>query len=207
VAVSLRLGLLPPYLLLFWGLVVGSGIVVLEVHATRPGDAGTPSVRWPGGSFVPRAGGRPTLLIFLHPRCPCSRASLAELTQIMSRCAGRVSAHALLLLPAHPPKEWGESTIQQNLAEVTDILTWQDREGSEARRFGVASSGHVLLYDAQGRLTFSGGITSARGHQGDNHGREAVIALILGKDVDRRGNPVFGCPITTPGPAVIEERP
>ena len=194
-------------LLVLWGLVVGSGIIVLEVHASRPGDAGKTVVRWPEGTFIHRAGGRPTLLIFLHPHCPCSRASLAELAQIMSRCVGRVSAHALLLSPAHLPKGWGESAIEQDLAALPDVHTWQDKGGSEARRFGVATSGHVLLYDAGGRLTFSGGITSARGHQGDNYGRAAVLAQIMGQEGDRAKNPVFGCPLATPQPLVIEESP
>ena len=192
-------------LLVVWGLVVGSGIVLLEVHASRPGDAGTRSLGWPEGSSIRRVGGRPTLLIFLHPCCPCSRASLAELAYIMSHAGGRVSAHALLLLPAHLPDRWSGSGIEQDLADLPDILTWQDRGGSEARRFGVATSGHVLLYDAQGRLTYSGGITSARGHRGDNYGRDAVLAQILGKERDRRGNPVFGCPLATPQPPVMEE--
>ena len=71
--------------LCFGGWLLASGIVVLEVHASRPGDAGTPSPRWPEGSPIPRVGSRPTLLIFLHPCCPCSRASVAELAHIMSR--------------------------------------------------------------------------------------------------------------------------
>jgi hypothetical protein len=125
----------------------------------------------------------------------------------MSRCVGRVSAHALLFSPAHLPKGWGESAIERDLAELSDVHTWQDRGGSEARRFGVATSGHVLLYDAQGRLTFTGGITSARGHEGDNYGRAAVLALIMGQEGDRAGNPVFGCPLATQQPLVIEESP
>jgi hypothetical protein len=125
----------------------------------------------------------------------------------MSRAAGRVSAHALLLLPAHLPERWRGSAIEQDLAVLPDVVTYQDRGGGEARRFGVATSGHVLLYDAQGRLTYSGGITSARGHRGDNYGRDAVLAQILGKERDRPGNPVFGCPLATPQPPVMEESP
>jgi hypothetical protein len=194
-------------LLVFWGLVVGSGIALLEVHASRPGDVGTPFLRWPEGSRIRRVGNRQTLLMFLHPCCPCSRASLAELAYIMSRVGGRVSAHALLLLPAHLPERWDTSGIERDLADLPDILTWQDKGGSEARRFGVATSGHVLLYDAQGRLTYSGGITSARGHRGANYGRDAVLAQILGEEADRPGNPVFGCPLATPQPPFTEESP
>jgi hypothetical protein len=125
----------------------------------------------------------------------------------MSHAGGRVSAHALLILPAHLPKRWDGSGIEQDLADLPDIRIWQDKGGSEARRFGVATSGHVLLYDAQGRLTYSGGITSARGHRGDNYGRDAVLAQILGQEGDRPGTPVFGCPLATLQPLVTEESP
>jgi hypothetical protein len=194
-------------LLVVWGLVVGSGIALLDVHASRPGVAGTPLRRWPEGSPIRRVGNRQTLLMFLHPCCPCSRASLAELASIMSHAGGRVSAHALLLLPAHLPERWDGSGIEQDLADLPDIRSWQDKGGSEARRFGVATSGHVLLYDAHGRLTYSGGITSARGHRGENYGRDAVLAQILGEEGDRPGYPVFGCPLATPQPPVTEESP
>jgi len=51
-----------------------------------------------------------------------------------------------------------------------------------------------LLYDISGRLVFDGGITSARGHQGDNAGRSAISALLTGQhDVVVRATPVFGC--------------
>ncbi|HEY6421580.1 MAG TPA: hypothetical protein VIX59_21490 [Candidatus Binataceae bacterium] len=35
-----------------------------------------------------------------------------------------------------------------------------------------------MLYDRRGRLLFSGGITGARGHFGDNAGVSAIVALI-----------------------------
>jgi hypothetical protein len=124
----------------------------------------------------------------------------------MSRAAGRVSVHAVLLLPAQHSERWRGSAIEQDLAELRDIRIWQDIGSSEARRFGVATSGHVLLFDAQGRLTFSGGITGARGHEGDNYGRDTVLAQIKGEKGDRLKGPVFGCPLTTPQQSVIEER-
>ena len=34
---------------------------------------------WPQGTQLVRPEGQPTLVLFLHPKCPCSRATLAEL--------------------------------------------------------------------------------------------------------------------------------
>jgi hypothetical protein len=53
-----------------------------------------------------------------------------------------------------------------------------------------------LLYDTAGRLLFSGGITAARGHSGDNAGREAIVALLAGAPTDRTQTPVFGCKLS-----------
>jgi len=68
-----------------------------------------------------------------------------------------------------------------------------DVDGVEARRFGVATSGSTLLYDAAGNLLFLGGITGARGHSGDNAGMSAVLAGIRTGCADPDQTPVFGC--------------
>jgi hypothetical protein len=50
----------------------------------------------------------------------------------------------------------------------------------------------VLLFDAGGKLAFEGGITAARGHEGDNTGREAIAAHISGRPAPN-SQPTFGC--------------
>jgi hypothetical protein len=52
-----------------------------------------------------------------------------------------------------------------------------------------------LLYSAGGERLFSGGITFARGHAGDNAGRAAIEAWSTGSPPGYRETPVFGCPI------------
>jgi hypothetical protein len=44
-------------------------------------------------------------------------------------------------------------------------------------------------------LIFSGGITAARAHPGDNAGRSALVALLNRAPADRAGTNVFGCPL------------
>ncbi len=191
-------------LLATWGAVVVSGILFLEAYAARPGDAGTPTGRWLAESRIPLDHRRATLLIFLHPHCPCSRASIGELAYIMDRCRDRLSVHAILLGTPFLDR-WGRSEIERDLAGLPDVHVYADPGGVEARRFSVATSGHALLYDARGRLVFSGGITAARGHAGDNYGRAAVLDRILNEEGRRAGGPVFGCPLTTPRSSAKEE--
>jgi hypothetical protein len=50
-----------------------------------------------------------------------------------------------------------------------------------------------VLYDARGQLVFRGGITSARGHAGDNYGADAVAEFVNTGVRSRSLTPVFGC--------------
>ena len=68
-----------------------------------------------------------------------------------------------------------------------------DFDSAEAKRFSATTSGHAMLFDRGGRLRFSGGITDARGHEGDNDGRDAVVSIINGGDRMPAATPVFGC--------------
>ena len=67
------------------------------------------------------------------------------------------------------------------------------------------TSGHALLFDRDGHLLFSGGITPARGHEGDNFGASAIAARLAGRPAPAE-TPVFGCPIAGPDPDVAEDR-
>ena len=53
----------------------------------------------------------------------------------------------------------------------------------------------ALLYGSDGRLAFSGGLTSVRGHAGDSFGQERIVSLITTGAADRAESAVFGCPL------------
>jgi hypothetical protein len=44
---------------------------------------------------------------------------------------------------------------------------------------------------------FAGGITESRGHSGDNAGRSAITAMVLGETLPKAAGhtPVYGCPL------------
>jgi hypothetical protein len=183
------------WILLIWSLTLGLGFALLARHEFTPGDGGTPVDRWPVGGALPLDPSRPTLVLLAHPRCPCTRASLDELARIIARGPDRVAAHVVLLGPTNPR----DASWTTRVAAIPDVRVWRDDGGAEARRFGAATSGHVLIFDPSGRLRFSGGITASRGHSGDNVGASAVAAL-LDRESDRPGPfPVFGCPLFEPG--------
>ena len=179
-----------------WGLAVAIGFLALQLHGASPSQRSSAVGRWPSRSRVPRPGGRATLVVAVHPRCPCTRASVSELTRLLTRCEARVEVYILLFCPAHGGRGWGPTEGLRGLGTMPGVHVLDDPGGEEAARFGAQTSGLVALYAQDGRLLFRGGITGARGHEGDNVGRRALIGLIQGNSSSYpRETPVFGCPI------------
>jgi hypothetical protein len=184
----------------FWLLAAVGGVVALAAYSNSPGDAGAPPGRWPKESQIPLDPSRPTLVFLAHPRCPCTRASLGELELLMAEAQGLVSAHVLFIRPAGTPEDWVETDLWRAAAAIPGVAAHRDDTGVETRRFGSETSGETLLYEPDGHLVFQGGITIARGHSGDNPGRDALMSLLRRETTRRRETPVFGCPLFGAGP-------
>lgn len=162
-----------------------------------------PPATWPTAVAAQRAAGGPTLVLLIHPRCPCSRATMAELAQLMAECGGKLRTTVLMLRPAGAPPGWERTDLWDRAAAIPGVSVRADDEGRAARQFGALTSGQAILYGADGQLLFSGGITESRGHAGDNAGRSAIAALVLGTGGRAPASaagaapqtPVYGCPL------------
>ncbi len=144
-----------------WFLTVSAGVAFLWNYENTPGAAAAAAPdQWPANSQIQRATDRATLVMMVHPHCPCTRASVGELARLMAQTQGRVTAYVLFNKPLSLSKDW----------EQTD-----------------------MLYDKDGYLLFSGGITGGRGHEGDNAGRSAIVSLINTNEAEQSETAVFGC--------------
>jgi hypothetical protein len=128
-----------------------------------------------------------------HPHCPCTRATIAELARLMTDADGRVDTHVLFLKPSEMEEGWERTDLWRRAGSIAGVRVVSDVDGREAARFGATVSGQVLLYDRTGRLVFRGGITGARGHEGDNLGRRQLASLIRTGNAAARESRVFGC--------------
>ena len=178
--------------LLWLGVVVG-GTIAMTRYANSPGAAGEAPVSWPSGSQIPFDATRPTLVMFAHPHCPCTRASLGELAVLLARFPRRVNAHVVFLKPEDTDTNWDKTDLWRTAASIPGVTVWKDQAGAEARRFHSQTSGQTLLYGSDGVLQFQGGITLSRGHAGDNPGRSALQELLRQGHSNLVKTPVFGC--------------
>lgn len=193
-----------------WAAVVVMGMAMLVQYKMTPGRAAAATLSWPSKSTIGLATDRPTLLMFVHPSCPCSQASIEELARAMARCDGQADARVVFHKPDEDSEQISRSSLWHNAARIPGVSVMADSpDGSITRTFGAYTSGQVLLFSQHGRLLFSGGITASRGHAGDNPGLDRILSLIPGpsaltQSVAASSNPVFGCSIDS---TLQESRP
>jgi hypothetical protein len=189
---------------LFWLGGIIAAMVVLTNYTHLPGHAGGSSPTWPLQSHIDRDPGRPTLVMFAHPHCPCTRATIGELDLLMAQSNGKLAATVVFIQPEGLPEEWVKGDLLRQASAIPGVRTVVDHEGMEVALFHAETSGYTLVYDSQGQLVFEGGITISRGHSGDNPGRRAIVALLEGKASGPVETPVFGCSLA--GPARTESK-
>jgi len=188
-----------------WLCGTGAGLAALAVYANRPGAPAHAPARWPAASRMALDGTRPTLVMLAHPKCDCTRASVAELAELMARAPHRARAYVVFMKPTGVEDDWEHTDLWNAAARIPDVSVLIDDEGREAARFGAETSGQALLYDAGGRLVFAGGTTVARGHDGDNAGFASILALVTGEPAAQATSPVFGCPLFNEPPGSPRE--
>lgn len=182
-----------------WLVAVGAGLGVLWNYENTPGAAAAAPDRWPATSQIQRPTDRATLVMLAHPHCPCTRASVGELARLMAQAQGRVTAYVLFTKPPNFSAEWEQTDLWATAAAIPGVYVMRDDHGVEARRFHAATSGQTVLYDKDGDLLFSGGITGGRGHEGDNVGRNAIVLLLTTSEAEQKETPVFGCALFAQG--------
>ena len=178
---------------LIWVILIGFAVTKLEAYSNTPGDDATAPAQWPKESHLGRDSS-PTLLVFLHPECPCSEVTVGELNRLITKIHDKAKIYAVFI----QPEGWSQKKVQGHLwkeaQQIPSVKPVFDAKGYETELFGALTSGQTLLYDKNGKLIFSGGITGSRGHMGDNVGESAIVDLLTQKENNRVSlAKVFGC--------------
>jgi hypothetical protein len=165
----------------------------LLAYQSKAGKEAAAVEMWPKDSALPRTADGATVIMFMHPQCPCSTASLNELDHVSAKVGSSFRAVVVIEQPHYMDAAWSNSAHAKHSARLRGVTTVFDRGQLEASRFGATTSGDTFVYASDGHLLFHGGITPGRGHEGDCAGADTVISLLRGRAAEVRATPSFGC--------------
>lgn len=188
-------------LALCWLGSIGAAANVFWNYEGTPGVSLPAPRRFPAQATIthkiPLALHRDTVLLFLHPHCPCSRATLHELRRIHDAIHQPSAIDILFVKPPGAGARWCHTALWRRAKSFKWAAVKRDNHGRLAKLFDARTSGQLCLYNPEGVLLFSGGITGARGHRGPNAGMASVVRLINSAPESHwrpaASAPVFGC--------------
>ncbi len=174
------------------GLLFVGHLVLFEYELTAGPLSDTTRI-FPNHSAIPLTHGRQNIILFLHPACPCSEATVDEFHKLMREGEKVSVGKVVFFMPLEKESDWSFLPLVLSAKRIRNVSTYYDTDGSQASLFGATTSGHILIYDGRGVLQFSGGITGSRGHTGDNRNFDVAKNTIIAKNPKFAKTPVFGC--------------
>ena len=177
-----------------WAVLVSLGYGSMVFYSIAAAKSSTTVSTFPAVSKLSCHAGL-TLITFLHPQCPCSRATVSELEDLLAqnKLSTGLRTYAVVSRPSGCSEAFVRGPIIDSLSQIKNVQVVIDKDDVESKLFGAKASGQTLLFDGNGKCLFSGGITAARGEVGDNTGVEALRQYIAGGRASIRKTPVFGC--------------
>ncbi|MBX9655628.1 hypothetical protein K2Y11_18585 [bacterium] len=166
----------------------------------RAGEAGNPPAHWPNEIAVLQSSQKPLVLVFLHPQCPCSRATLDELALAMAHTRGRFHYVAIFEHPEGRSDEWTKAELWKRAEAIPGLSLIDDDHGKLVRSVNARTSGDTVIYSPEGLLLFHGGLTPGRDHRGANPGRAFLESWSEKSSGEPVTAPVFGCPLCAAPP-------
>lgn len=181
--------------------VFAVGTFQLVDYSSRPGISGDVQVELASVDGLPEEvflNDEPTIVVFYHPHCPCTQAVARCLERLSTVFSGKPVMLAFAFCPSELPEDWIRTVTTSRLECISRCTVFVDRDAERCKQFGAEVSGHVLVYDREGKLVFSGGVTPFRGHEGDSLASKEFVHQVNGPQGELTHWPVFGCPIVEP---------
>lgn len=184
----------------FYGVIcavwIGSalwGWSALLEHTYRPAETADAVTDWPDAAWPTAPSASFQIVVFAHPFCPCTRATLQKLDESLTRLPDETRISVIFVTAGLKPAEVAGSSTVEFARRLPGVEVRFDETGDWAERFHARVSGEVFAFDRQGRRRFHGGVTTGRGHLGDAAGQELLERLALGVTEESSTAPVFGC--------------
>lgn len=179
---------------LAWALAAAAGFASLTVYGTQGQLPARPPVA--AEAKMPVAPVGFTLVMAVHPQCPCTRASLYDLERLIARCGEALRVKFIMYVPRG--QDWSDSALWKQVAGLPGAEVIWDVDGKLGASVGATTSGSVVLYAASGEPRFWGGITNGRGMSGESAGADAIAAIVKGGLDIATPTAVYGCPLCEP---------
>lgn len=189
-------------LLCGWCVLLVGGFAAFGTYARTPGAITTPSRA--GVANVPVTGTGYTIVLGVHPKCTCTRATIAQLRGLLDSEPNIRSVLVLVSRPVGSFSDWERSELPQLFARMRDTRIEDDEGHTRADALGIATSGSVVLFDSAGRACYWGGLTPERGQVGDAPGIDMIRAIVHGTVLTQASSAVFGCPLESTVPNVAQ---
>ncbi len=180
-------------IVILWLGIITYGFSVLLDYEFKVNSNSTTIKSWPANSQLKQDPKLDTLLIFVHPHCPCSRASIAELDRLLTSFHQKLHTIVIFSKPAGKDDAWLKSDLWTKAESLPGATIFVDDENKEAKIFMANTSGEILLFKRGGALIYHGGITSSRGHEGDNHGKTLISNYLKTGRMPGEEGQAFGC--------------
>lgn len=174
----------PKKLFVAWLILLSTGLLWGARYATQAGQHTMSDLKDKGT-------GRPVFLVFVHPKCSCSKATITELSKLMPSLEG-VSVKIIFNQYAKD-EDWVRGELWQQALKIEGAEMISDFGGKITAEYGVKTSGHSFLFDENGKQIFSGGLTIARGHEGASAGAEFLKQWKKQQKKETFFERVFGC--------------
>lgn len=172
----------------FFLLLSLSGVAALSSYSSKPGLDSEAEVKWPQESKLSTKK-EFRLVMFIHPGCPCSKASLEELSKVQ----GPNIETTIVILEDPMFKDMLQNNpLVKKAKSLKHANVVVDHMGHEAKLFGAKTSGATFLYQ-NSNLVFSGGVTVSRGHVGDSEGLRIIKDKLANKSSSSWLSRVYGC--------------
>lgn len=172
---------------------MGVGLQFLWSYENKAARSKKATLRIPASHSITLDARRPTVVVFAHPHCPCSRASLVQLERIFGTFENKLSARIYFYKPKGQTDEWLKTELWRMALRFPNTAITPDHEGYEAKRFGATTSGEVFVYSPDGAMLFHGGLTASRGHEGDSVGTRSLEQIVHQGYSEVVEAAVFGC--------------
>ena len=174
-----------------WLLATIVGFAHLHAYANTPFPIRGTASSWPAHSRLTAGLDKPTVVVFLHPYCPCSKATVSALQELADHYGSSVQFDAVFVRPKGVGAGWEHSDLYATCRQDKAITTFVDDLGVEAKDFGAMASGQAYVFDAHGQIALAGGLTPARGEVWTDRQRDLIVEALQGHRGIR--TPTFGC--------------